>query len=69
MSALIIKPDSYETPEQSKLVSIVARDDQNVTDNLPATLAPSEEFNVHMPQTHEAGYWNKTGLEKVPYLP
>ncbi|KAJ5496750.1 hypothetical protein N7463_008737 [Penicillium fimorum] len=69
MSALIIKPESYETPEQSKLVSIVAHDGQNVTDNFPATLAPSEEFNVHIPQTHEAGHWNKTGLEKGPYLP
>ncbi|KAJ5356192.1 hypothetical protein N7517_010801 [Penicillium concentricum] len=68
MSAPIIKPESYETPEQSKLVSIVAHDGQNVADSLPATLASSEEFNVHIPQTHEAGHWNKTGLDKVTYL-
>ncbi|KAF4765084.1 hypothetical protein HAV15_003170 [Penicillium sp. str.  len=71
MSALITKPKSYNTPGQFKRVPIVAHGGQNATDSLPAARASSEEFNVYIPETHEAGHWNKIGLQipaQAPYL-
>ncbi|KAJ5969443.1 hypothetical protein N7501_005691 [Penicillium viridicatum] len=71
MSALITKPKSYNTPEQFKLVPTVAHGGQNATDSLPAVRASSEEFDVYIPETHEARHWNKIGLEilaQAPYL-
>ncbi|KAJ5554669.1 hypothetical protein N7513_004628 [Penicillium frequentans] len=53
MSALTIKPESYITPGQFKLVHIVAQDGQNVMVSHPVVRVSSEESDAPIPKAHD----------------